>query len=342
MKGTRSKSTVVLVNLGTPKALTIPAIRSFLREFLWDHRVVEIPRPIWWIILNCFVLTLRPRKIIETYKKVWTEQGSPLRVITERQVDALQTKLLNSLGEDAPTVVHAMTYGDPKIANTLDRAYQSGSRRIIVLPMYPQYSGSTTGAVYDQVAAYVQSNRALPGLTIINSYFYEPAYTAAISKSIADFWQERGRADYLLFSYHGIPISYVEKGDPYAGHCQCTTGAVSEQLQLDPERSGMSYQSLFGKAEWLKPYTAARLVELAEAGIKRVDVVCPAFAADCIETLEEIAMENADIFKNAGGEELRLIPCLNDSDSHISALEKILMPHIVAITPSVNTRCIPH
>lgn len=324
----------MLVNLGTPEALTIPAIRSFLREFLWDHRVVEIPRPIWWIILNCFVLTLRPRKIIETYRKVWTEEGSPLRVITERQVDALQAKLLNSLGEDAPTVIHAMTYGDPKIADGLDRAYQSGSRRIIVLPMYPQYSGSTTGAVYDQIAAYMQSNRALPGLNIINSYFYEPAYTAAISKSITDFWQRRGRADYLLFSYHGIPVSYVEKGDPYSGQCECTTGAVSEQLQLDPERSGMSYQSLFGKAEWLKPYTATRLVKLAEAGIKRVDVVCPAFAADCIETLEEIALLNAEAFKAAGGEELRLIPCLNDSDVHMEALEEILMPHILAVSPT--------
>jgi len=282
-------------------------------------------------------LTLRPRKIIETYSKVWTEEGSPLRVITERQVKALQAKLVDSLGDYAPNVVHAMTYGDPKIADTLDLAYKSGSRRIIVLPMYPQYSGSTTGAIYDQVAKYMQSNRALPSLNIINSYFYESAYTGAISKSIEGFWQQHGRADYLLFSYHGIPISYVDKGDPYAGHCECTTGAVSAQLQLDPERSSMSYQSLFGKAEWLKPYTAVKLVELAKAGVKRIDVVCPAFAADCIETLEEIAMENAEIFIEAGGEELRLIPCLNDSALHIDALEQILMPHILAITDTAGT-----
>ena len=337
MEGTRTKAAILLVNLGTPEELTVPSVRAFLKQFLSDKRVVEIPRVLWWLILNLFVLTLRPRRVVETYREVWTEEGSPLRVITELQTKALKERLDSKLADHAPEVVYAMTYGNPSIAHTIDKLYQEGSRRIIILPMYPQYSGSTTGAIYDQIADYMKSQRALPSLNIINSYFYEAPYVEALSQSITDFWELNGSADYLLFSYHGIPLSYVEKGDPYAGHCECTTGAVSAKLKLDPNRSSMSYQSLFGKAEWLKPYTSNKLVELAEAGVKRVDVICPAFAADCIETLEEIAMENAEIFKEAGGEELRLIPCLNDSKLHIDALEQILTPHIQAITPSLRS-----
>ena len=336
MKGIQTKSAVVLVNLGTPEELTVPSVRAFLKQFLSDRRVVEIPRIIWLSILNLIILNTRPAKTLENYKEVWMEEGSPLRVITERQTRGLQTVLDAELKENSPQVVYAMTYGNPSIENTLDKLYSEGCRRIVILPMYPQYSGSTTGAVYDQIADYMKANRALPGLNIINSYFYESSYINALKSSIESFWQAKGRAEYLLFSYHGIPVSYVEKGDPYAGHCQCTTAAVSEALNLDSKQFEMSYQSLFGKAEWLKPYTSNKLVELAEQGIKRIDVVCPAFAADCIETLEEIAMENAEIFKEAGGEELRLIPCLNDSEVHIEALQQILMPHLRAITPNLK------
>ena len=194
--------------------------------------------------------------------------------------------------------------------------------------MYPQYSGSTTGAVYDQIAKFVKRQRALPGLTVINAYFYQEAYINALGESIEEFWQEHGRGDYLLFSYHGIPKSYVNAGDPYTGHCECTTAAVSEKLSLSDANSGMAYQSRFGKAEWVKPYTDKTIEKLAQDGIKTLDVVCPAFAADCLETLEEIAEQNREFFEQAGGKELRLIPCLNASDGHIRALEQIISPYL--------------
>ena len=336
MKGLSTPVAVVLVNLGTPQELTVPSVRAFLREFLSDPRVVEIPRLVWWLILNLFVLPFRPKKVVESYQKVWTAEGSPLRVITARQASALQQRFNQNLGHRAPSVRYAMTYGEPGISETLDELYQQGHRRIVVLPMYPQYSGSTTAAIYDQIAEHVQNRRALPSLSIINSYFYEESYIEALQKSIETFWQSENKPDYLLFSYHGIPVSYIEKGDPYQGQCECTTAAVVEKLQLNETKTGMSYQSLFGKAEWLKPYTSARLQELASAGIKRIDVICPGFAADCIETLEEIAMENAEIFIEAGGSQLRLIPCLNDSDIHIDALENILDRHIKAISPGTE------
>lgn len=336
MKGMLTPTAVVLVNLGTPKELSVASVREFLREFLSDRRVVEIPRPIWLAILNLFILPLRPRKVVETYAEVWTDQGSPLRVITEAQVLALQALLKSRYGESAPIVVHAMTYGEPSIQSVIDKLYADGCRRVLVLPMYPQYSGSTTGAVYDQIARYVLKRRALPGLDIINSYFFEPAYIDALASSIRNFWAEQGRGDHLLFSYHGIPASYEAKGDPYPGHCRCTTAATADALGLDDSLYDMSFQSRFGKAEWVKPYTAQRVAELARQGVKRLDVVCPAFAADCIETLEEIAMENAEIFREAGGEELRLIPCLNTSPEHIDALHKILEPHLLALSPALR------
>ncbi len=335
MKGKHTPTAIVLVNLGTPEQLSVSSVREFLREFLGDPRVVEIPRPAWWLILNFFVLPFRPKKVLENYAKVWGEEGSPLRVITRAQTEALQQRFEQKFADRAPTLRYAMTYGQPGIAETVDQLYTEGHRRIVILPMYPQYSGSTTGAIYDQLADYMKGRRALPGLSIVNSYFYEESYIKALSQSIRDFWQEQGKADYLLFSYHGIPVSYVEKGDPYAGQCECTTAAVLEDLQLTDTQSAMSYQSLFGKAEWLKPYTSEYLVELAQKGIKKVDVICPGFAADCIETLEEIAIQNAEIFKQAGGESLRLIPCLNDADIHIDALEQILVRHLHAISPAI-------
>lgn len=336
MKGLNTPAAIVLVNLGTPEELSVSSVRKFLREFLRDPRVVEIPRVIWLLILNLFVLPFRPKKVVEAYQEVWMEEGSPLRVITERQTAALQNRYDSSLDQGSVSVRYAMTYGEPGISETLEDLYQTGHRRIIVLPLYPQYSGSTTGAIYDQIADFMKGRRALPGLSIINSYFFEQSYIGALRQSIEEFWQLNGRPDYLLFSYHGIPISYVEKGDPYKGQCECTTGAVLDQLDLDKVESGMSYQSLFGKAEWLKPYTSEHLKQLAKSGIKKVDVICPGFAADCIETLEEIAMENAEIFTEEGGEELRLIPCLNDSDIHIDALKKILDRHLQAISPQLS------
>lgn len=332
MKGQRQPNAVVLVNLGTPEAPTAPAVRRFLKQFLSDSRVVEIPKLLWLIILNLFVLPFRPKRVAEAYQTVWTERGSPLRWITEDQASKLSTRLGNRYSDCPPTVTHAMTYGEPSISLSLNELYSSGHRRILVLPMYPQYSGSTTGAVYDQIADYMRRSRALPGLSIINAYFYHPAYTSALSDSIQAFWDEEGRGDYLLFSYHGIPKSYVAAGDPYAGHCECTTGAVAEKLSLDASQYQMSFQSRFGKAEWVQPYTDKTIEDLAAKGVKKLDVVCPAFAADCLETLEEIAEENRELFVEAGGEDLRLIPCLNASDRHVEALEQIISPYLDAMS----------
>jgi len=330
MRGQRQPVAVILVNLGTPEAATPKAVRKFLGEFLSDPRVVEIPRIIWLIILKLFVLPFRPKAVTEAYSIVWTERGSPLRWITEDQVTGLQAEFEKRYEDRAPTVRHAMTYGGPSIAHTIESLYQSGHRRMVVLPMYPQYSGSTTGAVYDQIADYVKSARALPGLSIINAYFYKPEYIGALVTSIREFWEENGRGDHLLFSYHGIPKSYVAKGDPYTGHCECTTGGVVAGLELEDKDYTMAYQSRFGKAEWVQPYTDKTLEKLAAEGVKSIDVVCPAFAADCLETLEEIAEQNRDMFIEAGGQQLRLIPCLNASDAHIHALADILTPYIKA------------
>jgi len=328
MKGQRQPAAVVLVNLGTPEAATPKAVRKFLREFLSDPRVVEIPRILWLIILNLFVLPFRPAKVAEAYKLVWTDRGSPIRWITEDQVTGLSNRLSQRYSESPPTVRYAMTYGEPSISGALNALYETGHRRVLVLPMYPQYSGSTTGAVYDQIADYVKTKRALPGLSVINSYFYKEPFIDALCQSIEDFWQEEGRGDYLLFSYHGIPKSYVEAGDPYAGQCECTTAAVSQKLNLDESTSRMTYQSRFGKAEWLTPYTDKTIEELGHQGVETLDVVCPAFSADCLETLEEIAEQNREIFEEAGGKRLRLIPCLNASKAHIDALDQIISPYL--------------
>lgn len=336
MLGKSTPVAVVLINLGTPEELSTTAVRRFLRQFLSDKRVVEIPKPIWWLILNLFVLTFRPRKIVKTYRQVWMDAGSPLRVITEQQVVALQSWLDQRLGTNSPRVLHAMTYGQPAIGRVLKELQAEGYRRLIILPLFPQYSGSTTGAVVDQVANYLRKQRYAPSTNFIGAYFFERSYISALTSSIRDFWSREGRAEYLLFSYHGIPASYVKKGDPYSGHCECTTGAVIEGLGLESSEYGMSYQSRFGKAEWVRPYTSDTLVALAERGVKTVDVICPAFAADCIETLEEIAIENAHLFRAAGGETLRLIPCLNASAAHIEAFGAILMPHITALSPNLR------
>lgn len=331
MKGIKQPSALVLVNLGTPEECTPKSVRAFLREFLSDRRVVEIPRFLWMIILHLFVLTFRPSKVCEAYKIIWTDRGSPLRYHTEDQAELLSVRMKARYSDNPPTVRYAMTYGKPNIPTVLTELYESGHRRIVVLPMYPQYSCSTTGAVYDQIAKYTSSNRALPSLHVINSYFYEEAYIQALSGSITDFWQEHGRSEKLMFSYHGVPQRYIDKGDPYSGHCQCTTGATVAALGLDEQDYVMTYQSRFGKAEWVKPYTDMTIIELAKSGLKTLDVVCPAFSVDCLETIEEIAEQNRELFLEHGGEELRLIPCLNASTSHIDALEAITSKYLDAI-----------
>lgn len=331
MKGQRQPAALMIVNLGTPETCTPGAVRKFLGQFLSDPRVVEIPRPIWWLILNLFILPFRPKKVAEAYKVIWTERGSPLRYHTEDQAKKLQARFSRRYPDSTPSVRYAMTYGEPSIANVLGELYESGHRRIVVLPMYPQYSCSTTAPIYDQIAKYCNSQRALPGLQVINSYFYEPAYIQALSSSITTFWEANGKADKLLFSYHGVPEFHGKRGDPYVGHCECTTGATVAALGLSEDQYQMSFQSRFGKAEWVKPYTDATVEQLAKSGVKRLDVVCPAFSVDCLETIEEIGEQNREIFLEHGGEELRLIPCLNASDIHIDALEAITAKYLDAV-----------
>jgi len=332
MRDRRQPAALVLVNLGTPEECTPKSVRKFLREFLSDPRVVEIPRPVWWLILNLFVLPFRPSKVAKAYEIIWTKRGSPLRYYTEDQVELLNERMKQRYaGQIPPTVRYAMTYGKPDIDSVLSELYESGHRRIVVLPMYPQYSCSTTAAVYDQIGRYTSKKRALPGLQIINSYFYEESYIKALADSMTAYWQEHGRSEKLLFSYHGIPQRYVDKGDPYTDHCECTTGAVVHSLGLGEDDYLMTYQSRFGKAEWVKPYTDVTIEELAKSGVKTLDVICPAFSVDCLETIEEIAEQNRELFIEHGGENLRLIPCLNASKGHIDALESISAKYLDAV-----------
>lgn len=316
---------VVLMNLGTPAAPTKKAYRAFLKEFLSDPRVVEIPRPVWWLILNLFILPFRPGKVAEAYQNIWDQdQGAPLLAITKRQVAALREKLGNQLGTSAPTVTYAMTYGEPSFTARIEQLQAEGVDKIFILPLYPQYSATTTASIYDKFAKLIGSFRNIPDITINKHYFEDPDYIAALAQSVAEFRAKHGTGDRLLLSFHGIPQRCVDLGDPYFAHCQHTARALSQQLRLDNKEWGISFQSRLGRAQWLKPYTVDVLEHWAKEGVKTIDVACPAFAADCLETLEEIAVEGRDIFRAAGGEDLRLIPCLNDRDAHIELFAKII------------------
>ncbi len=306
---------ILLVNLGTPDAPTAKALRRYLAEFLWDRRVTELPRFFWWLVLHGVILRIRPSRSARLYEKVWTENGSPLLSISKVQAQALQ----KSLGEEFKVVL-AMRYGNPSIASGLEEL--RNVERIIVLPLYPQYSGTTTGSSFDAVADVLKTWRRVPDLKFISDYHDNSAYINALVTLIKSYWNQYGVAEKLLFSFHGIPKRFVTAGDPYADQCHKTAKLVA--LGLDIENWEVVFQSRFGREEWLKPYADHRLIALAKDGIKRVDVVCPGFSADCLETLDEINRENRDLFLEAGGEEFHYIPALNDSDEHIEALVKIL------------------
>ncbi len=314
---------VLLVNLGTPDAPTAPAIRRYLREFLSDPRVVELPRAVWWPILYGFILPLRPRRLAHAYASVWSEQGSPLLAIGREQQLALQTRL----GTDVPVAL-GMRYGNPSIASALDQLAQQGARQLLVLPLYPQYSGTTTASVFDAVFAEVQKRRWMPELRLINSYHDEPAYIAALAASVREHWADNGRGEHLLMSFHSIPLRYLELGDPYYCFSQKTARLLAEQLQLPDHAWSVSFQSRVGRAKWLSPYTDVVLDQLAGRGMKKLDVICPGFSADCLETLEEVALRYRDQFCASGGESLRYIPALNTRDDHVSALAELVLRHL--------------
>lgn len=315
---------VLLVNLGSPRTPTPRGVARFLREFLLDPRVVELPRPLWWCILNGLVIPLRAARVARTYTSIWLPDGAPLRVYTERLTAAVARSFPRR--PDAPRVLVscAMTYGGPSIADQIAELRAAGAQQIVVVPLFPQYSATSTGAVYDQVARLIQESRDIPDLQIVKSYATFPPYIAALASSVRSHWQRHGRAQRLLMSFHGIPAICAERGDPYPEQCRETAVALASALDLTDADWLLTYQSRFGRQQWLQPYTAETLQTLPGKGVVSVDVICPAFAADCLETLAEIAEENAELFRAAGGERLALIPCLNDSEPHVAAIKKLI------------------
>jgi ferrochelatase len=309
---------VLVTNLGTPDAPERGALKRYLKQFLWDPRVVEVPRPLWWLILNGIILNVRPSRSAAAYRTVWTEAGSPLLLHTKAQAEALQ----QSLGEDV-AVAFAMRYGNPGIEPAIDQLLATGVRKLVVLPLYPQYSGPTGGSTFDAVTDYLRRRRWVPELRFLNHYCDHPAYIAALAESVREHWEQHGRADKLLLSYHGEPQRYLDQGDPYYCQCQKTSRLLAAALELNEDQYLTTFQSRFGREPWLKPYTDDTLRELPGQGVKSVQVVCPGFAADCLETLEEIGVENRSYFEQAGGERYEYIPCLNTRDSHIEALSTI-------------------
>ncbi|MFO1367692.1 MAG: ferrochelatase [Marinagarivorans sp.] len=322
---TSKKSAIVLLNLGTPEAPTVSSVRKFLRAFLSDPRVVELPRLLWLPILYGIILPLRPKKALQAYTMVWTEEGSPLKAITDKQVQALAHIAQAQMG-DAVEVVAAMTYGEPELEGQIKALRARGVSRIILLPLYPQYSATTTAPIYDQVARYIRRTRHIAEVFLVNAYYDRKDYIAALAASISEHWQQNGRNEKLLFSFHGIPQRCVDKGDPYYDHCVATANAVAQKLALPSDAWAISFQSRLGKAKWLQPYTDKLLVEWASAGVQSVDVICPAFATDCIETLEEIQGENQELFLHAGGQRFSYVPCLNDRADHIDMMWAIVKP----------------
>jgi ferrochelatase len=317
---------ILLCNLGTPDAPTAAAVRRYLAQFLSDPRVVEIPKALWWLILHGIILRVRPAKSAAKYATVWMPEGSPLKVWTQKQAGLLA----GYLGERGHKVqvAFAMRYGTPAIGRELDALKAAGATRILVLPMYPQYCAATTASVNDAIYQWAQRVRALPELRFVNRYHDDPAYIAALAKRVSDHWMSHGRPDKLVMSFHGMPRRTRDLGDPYHGECLETGRLLAQRLDLKDDQWVVTFQSRFGKAEWLQPYTEPTLVGLAKKGVKRVDVMCPGFTADCLETLEEIAQEARDAFLEAGGAEFNYIPCLNDQHEWIAALSAIAIRHM--------------
>lgn len=319
---------ILLTNLGTPDAPTRKAVRKYLKEFLWDPRVVDLPRPLWWLVLNGIVLTTRPRKSAALYRMIWTEEGSPLLSISKKQHALIEAALHAQLPRHNIHIELAMRYGSPSIASGLRALRERGCRRVLLLPLYPQYSAAGTASTFDAVAAELKSWRSIPELRTINEYHDNPAYIAALAASIRDFWQAHGQPEKLLISLHGYPKRYCDQGDPYYEQCKATAALLARALDLTSERWQLTFQSKFGREEWLTPATNTTLIALAQGGTRHVDVVCPGFSADCLETLQENAMENRKIFIDAGGHDLRYIPALNDRADHIKCLTAIILKNL--------------
>ncbi len=314
---------VLLTNLGTPDTPATKDVRRYLAEFLSDPRVVEVARPVWWLVLHGVILRTRPRRSAKSYAKIWTDQGSPLMLHTRHQATALEA----SLNENAPgafRVEPAMRYGQPSIASALDRLRQANAQRLVILPLYPQYSATTTASTFDAMSSTLRGWRWIPAFNFINQYHDHPAYIEALANSVKRFQAEHGPAERLLISFHGIPEEYAAAGDPYPDQCQHTAELLARSLKLSPDQWGYSFQSRMGSKAWIQPYTDETLKQWGAAGVRKVQVICPGFPADCLETLEEIGEENRDYFIQAGGREYHYIPALNDAPEHIAMLARLV------------------
>lgn len=319
----RRMTGVLLTNLGTPAAPTAAALRPYLREFLSDPRVIELPKWKWWPILHGIILRVRPAKSAKLYASVWTPAGSPLMQISRQQTQALAAQL----GGNAQVKL-AMRYGEPAIGKVLREFQDQGINRIVVLPLYPQYAGATTGSTFDAVAREIGSWRWIPELHFINGYHDHPLYIQALADTVRTHIKQHGEPERLLLSYHGMPQRYFDSGDPYYCFCQKTSRLVQEHLGWEKERCITSFQSQFGREQWIQPDTSGTLKTLAAAGIKKVAVICPGFSADCLETLEEIGEENKEVFIHNGGESYHYIAALNDDPAHIALMTALLKPYL--------------
>ena len=316
---------VLLVNLGTPDEPTAPAVRRYLKQFLSDPRVIEIPQFLWAIILTLFVLPSRPKRVAEAYASIW-DGDSPMRNILNSQVEMLQSRLTERATPFRVSVHAAMSYGNPGLPDVMDKLRSEGVDHFVMLPVFPQYSATSTGAVYDAMTKWSLKQRNLPNMTIVKDYFAHPLYIKALADSIRRFQAVHGKPEKLMFSFHGIPQPYADKGDPYPRRCKCTAAQVAHELGLTEDEWIISFQSRFGKQEWVKPYTDVVLKDWGKSGVRSVQILSPAFSADCLETLEELAIENCETFLHAGGQEYHYIPALNADEAHIDLLEAMSAP----------------
>jgi ferrochelatase len=318
---------VLLINLGTPDAPTAKAVRRYLAQFLSDPRVVEIPRIPWWLILHGYILRTRPARSAEAYAKVWTDKGSPLLLHSQDIAASVQEKLSARLS-GAVNVELGMVYGNPSIHSALQKLHDKCARRIVVLPLYPQYSNTTTGSAFAAVSTSLAQRRWVPELHFVNHYHDGRGYISALAASVRDYWDVNGRGDRLMMSFHGVPQRTLRSGDPYHCHCQKTGRLLAEALELEDDEWALTFQSRVGREEWLRPYTDETLQQWGNDKTGRIDVVCPGFAADCLETLEEIAMLNAKLYQQAGGSDLHYIPALNAREDHVTFLSRLVEKNI--------------
>ena len=324
--GSKEAVGVLITNLGTPDAPEKKELKVYLNQFLSDPRVIELPKILWQILLKLVILQVRPSKSAKAYKKIWTKNGSPLLDISKRQLE----KIKLSLSTSHPNMIFevGMRYGNPSIPNALRNLQKQNVRKLLVLPMYPQYCAATTGSTFDEVTNVLQKWRWIPELRFINQYFEDDKYVQALSNSITSFWEKHSKPQKIIFSYHGIPKKYLLNGDPYHCFCLKTTRLVKEKMGLSDDEIMTTFQSRFGKAEWLQPYTSETLKELPKQGIKDIHIISPGFSSDCLETLEELEEENREYFMESGGEQYKYIPCLNDDDEHIDVFVNLIKKNI--------------